>query len=70
MDTLILILLGLIAGLLVSKSRYPKVWDIIMGTLGALAANSIIGVLYGTFSLLAIMAGSVIIIHLGRILQN
>ena len=73
MNTLILILLGIATGLLVSKSGYKKYWDIIMGTLGALAASAIIGPTVAINAILAFLmpiSGAVVAIHSARFLEN
>lgn len=71
-NTLILITLGVITGLLVSKSQYQKSWDMIVGALGALATDLIIritGTGYNPYAFLMVMLGAVTIIHIGRFLQ-
>lgn len=73
MNTLILIILGSIVGLVVSRPRYSKGIDVIMGSMGTLATSAIIGtmgLLYNAFSFLFIMIGSVIVIYIGRSLEN
>jgi glycopeptide antibiotics resistance protein len=73
MTALILISLGIVTGLVVSKSSYSKIWDVIMAVLGALTINSIIttiGLLFNGISLVIIMSGSVLIIHIGRFFKN
>ncbi len=73
MDTLISIFLGVITGLFVSKARYRKLWDILIGIVGALggyAAVASMNVGYNPYALALIMAGGVVIIHFSRFLRN
>ncbi len=74
MNTIILILLGIMAGFSVSKSKFHrKGQDLVMGTVGTLASNALIsamGIIYNSFSLVIILLGSVFIIHIGRLLKN
>ena len=76
MNTLILISLGIATALLVSKPRYQKYWDIIIGILGTLAASAIIGYLEvpiaitPQFKFLMPILGAVIAIHIARFLED
>jgi hypothetical protein len=65
MNTFILVLSGLVTGLVVSKPR-NKALDLVMGGLGALTINALLG----TFSLFLTMVGSVVVIYIARILNN
>lgn len=72
METLILSTLGLITGSFVSRSSYKKRWDVTIGILGALAVGLLLsnGARHNPFSFFVIMAGSLLIIYVGRSLQN
>ena len=73
MNTLILIALGLMTGLFASKSKYHKIWDLVLGALGTLTVNAVIvtmGFIYNSLSFIFILLGSVFIIHIGRFLKN
>jgi hypothetical protein len=58
---------------MVSRSNYSKMWDIALGSLGTMttaAFISLFGLLYNTISFLGILAGTVVIIHIGRLFKN
>ena len=77
MDILILMFFGSLTGWLVSKPRFNRLGDIVMGTIGALASASVVRAFghpaatgYNAYTFTIAMMGAVAIIYIGRSLQG
>jgi uncharacterized membrane protein YeaQ/YmgE (transglycosylase-associated protein family) len=70
MDIIICILFGSATGWLISKKAFHPFWDIMFGSLGALAGGLLLTDFgYNPYSFLLILIGAVTIVHLSRTLH-
>lgn len=67
MNVIILILFGSTTSWLISRKAYHPFWDIMFGSLGAMASGLLLADFgYNPYGFLLVLIGAVTIIHLSR----